>query len=81
MIITADHGNAEEMINPSTGEIDTEHNANPVPFIVISRDLLGRAQILPEGILADVAPTVLRTMGLEVPSTMSGRNLLESLIY
>ena len=81
MIITADHGNAEEMINPSTGEIDTEHNANPVPFIVISRDLLGRAQILPEGILADVAPTVLKTMGLEVPSNMSGRNLLESLIY
>ncbi len=81
MIVTADHGNAEEMINPRTGEIDTEHNGNPVPFIVISRELLGRSQILPEGILADVAPTVLGAIGLEVPSTMSGRNLLESLIY
>jgi 2,3-bisphosphoglycerate-independent phosphoglycerate mutase len=81
MIITADHGNAEEMINPRTGEIDTEHNGNPVPFLVISREYLGRSQILPEGILADVAPTVLSLLGLAVPSTMSGRNLLESFIY
>ena len=79
LLITADHGNAEEMINSQTGAIDTEHNANPVPFIVVSKDLIGRAQTLPSGILADVAPTVLNLMGITPPSAMSGRNLLESL--
>ena len=81
LLITADHGNAEEMINSQTGEIDTEHNANPVPFIVVSKDLIGRAQTLPSGILADIAPTVLNLMGITPPSAMSGRNLLESLTY
>ena len=79
LIITADHGNAEEMINTHTGEIDTEHNANPVPFIVISKDLIGRPQVLPAGILADIAPTILSLLGLTPPSAMSGRNILEPL--
>ncbi len=79
LLITSDHGNAEEMINSQTGEIDTEHNANPVPFVVVSKDLIGRNQTLPAGILADVAPTVLNLMGITPPSAMSGRNILESL--
>ena len=79
LIITADHGNAEEMINTHTGEIDTEHNANPVPFIVISKDLIGRPQVLPAGILADIAPTILNLLGITPPSAMSGRNILEPL--
>lgn len=79
MLITADHGNAEEMINASTGQIDTEHNGNPVPFIVVSKDLVGRAQTLPTGILADVAPTVLSILGVSIPSSMTGRNLLGEL--
>ncbi len=77
VLITADHGNAEEMINAQTGEIETEHSRNPVPFIAVSSALTGKTQTLPEGILADVAPTVLRLLNLEVPSTMTGRNLLE----
>lgn len=76
LIITADHGNAEEMINPQTGEIETEHSANPVPFIIISKELIGRPQTLTSGILADVAPTILSILGLEVPGSMTGRNLL-----
>lgn len=79
MLITADHGNAEEMINTATGEIETEHSANPVPFIAVSKALMGRPQILASGILADIAPTVLKLLGLEVPSSMTGRNLLEGL--
>ncbi len=75
MIITADHGNAEEMINRSTGETDTEHNANPVPFIVIGSDYKTGKQ-LPQGILADIAPTILSLMQLSIPQAMSGRNLL-----
>lgn len=79
LLVTSDHGNAEEMINPKTGEIDTEHNANPVPFIAISKYLLGRPQTLTQGILADIAPTILFLLGLQVPDTMTGRNLLEPL--
>jgi 2,3-bisphosphoglycerate-independent phosphoglycerate mutase len=77
MLITADHGNAEEMINATTGQIDTEHNANPVPFIAISKDFVGRAQTLQTGILADIAPTILGALGIPNPSTMTGKNLLD----
>lgn len=79
MIVTADHGNVEEMINAQTGQIETEHSANPVPFIAISKSLLGRSQVLTSGILADVAPTVLKILGLEIPGSMTGRNLLATL--
>jgi len=79
MLITADHGNAEEMIDAQTGQIETEHSSNPVPFIALSKYLLGRSQVLTSGILADVAPTILHILGLEVPGSMTGRNLLDSL--
>lgn len=79
LLITADHGNVEEMINPSTGEIDTEHNANKVPFIALSKNYLGKPITLPSGILADVAPTVLALMGIEKPSSMTGKNLLQGI--
>jgi len=79
MLVTADHGNAEEMIDAQTGQIETEHSSNPVPFIAISKDLLGRSQVLTSGILADVAPTILKILGLEVPGSMTGHNLLDSL--
>jgi 2,3-bisphosphoglycerate-independent phosphoglycerate mutase len=78
MLITADHGNAEEMIDAQSGQIDTEHNANPVPFIAISREFVGTSQVLTSGIPADVAPTVLHLLGIPVPSSMTGRNLLDS---
>jgi 2,3-bisphosphoglycerate-independent phosphoglycerate mutase len=77
MIVTADHGNAEEMINAQTGEIDTEHSSYPVPFIAISKSLEGKPQTLTAGILADIAPTVLKALGMEVPTSMTGRNLLD----
>ncbi len=79
MLITADHGNAEEKINLHTGNAATEHTANPVPFVAISREFTGNSIMLPEGILADVAPTVLHLMGINVPTIMTGRNLLEEL--
>ncbi len=80
MFITADHGNTEEMIDAQTGEIETEHSANPVPFIAISKDLTAKSQTLTSGILADVAPTVLKALRLEVPGSMTGRDLLDSLV-
>lgn len=79
LLISGDHGNAEEMIDPQTGQIDTEHNGNPVPFIAISKELIGRAQTLQSGILADIAPTVLSLLGIEKPSAMTERSLLSNL--
>lgn len=69
-IITADHGNIEEMINLKTGEIDTEHSVNPVPFIVV-----GREAKVKKGKLADVAPTILKMMDVKKPKEMTGRSL------
>jgi 2,3-bisphosphoglycerate-independent phosphoglycerate mutase len=74
VIITADHGNAEEMLDITTGKPDTKHSVNPVPLLIISNELSARE--LPVGILADVAPTILSLMNLEKPSDMNGRNLL-----
>lgn len=74
-IITADHGNVEEMIDPVTGEVDTEHSSNPVPFIVVSNQI-DQVGILPQGILADVSPTILKIMKFDKPDLMTGRNLL-----
>lgn len=76
LFITADHGNVEEMINIQTGEIDTEHSGNPVPFFIVTKDKLANTHKLGHGRLADVAPTILFVMGLESTREMTGKNLL-----
>ena len=73
--ITGDHGNAEELINRETGEVDTEHSKNPVPCILIKRG--AALKIRSSGILADVAPTILDLMGIKKPKLMTGKSLLE----
>jgi 2,3-bisphosphoglycerate-independent phosphoglycerate mutase len=80
MIVTADHGNAEKMKNQEDGGMETEHSDSPVPFIAISKKFMGKPIMLPIGILADIAPTVLYLMGLTPPASMTGRNLLASII-
>jgi 2,3-bisphosphoglycerate-independent phosphoglycerate mutase len=74
VLITADHGNAEEMIDLQTGEPDTKHSTNLVPVIIISKGLTTLE--LPVGNLGDIAPTILALMGIEKPAEMTGRNLL-----
>jgi 2,3-bisphosphoglycerate-independent phosphoglycerate mutase len=74
VLITADHGNVEEVINLKSGEIDTEHSVNPVPFIIIDKDL--PARMLPYGALKDIAPTILDIMGMPIPAEMTGRSLI-----
>ncbi|MBD5636037.1 MAG: phosphoglycerate mutase (2,3-diphosphoglycerate-independent), partial [Candidatus Eremiobacteraeota bacterium] len=75
LAITADHGNAEEKMD-AKGNPLTAHTTNPVPFVVISREpYLGP---LADGILGDVAPTLLPLLGLEAPAAMTGTNLFES---
>lgn len=76
IFITADHGNVEELINLKTGQKDTEHSDFPVPFIIYGRQHLNKAKTLPRGILGDVAPTILKVLGIPKPSSMSGRSLL-----
>lgn len=79
IIITSDHGNAEEMIDLKTGETSTEHSGNLVPFIIIGNQFEGRQKKLNLGILADVAPTILYLLNIKQPAEMMGRNLLEDL--
>jgi 2,3-bisphosphoglycerate-independent phosphoglycerate mutase len=76
VIITADHGNAEEMINIHSGDVDTYHTSNPVPIILCHKVFENKPQYFTSGILADVAPTVLKFLGLPVVGEMSGRVLI-----
>lgn len=75
MLITADHGNVEQMLNPKTLEVHTAHTNNPVPLLFVSQR---QADITkPEsGALSDIAPTLLAMMGIEKPSEMTGTSLL-----
>ena len=72
LIITADHGNCEQMIDYKTGEPHTAHTTNPVPLI-----LVGKPNVtLKEGKLADLAPTMLEIMGLKKPEEMTGESII-----
>jgi len=71
-LITADHGNAEQMIDPETGGIHTAHTNLPVPFIYVGRD----AEMATGGRLCDIAPTMLKLMDMEIPAEMSGTPLI-----
>jgi 2,3-bisphosphoglycerate-independent phosphoglycerate mutase len=71
-VVTADHGNADHMLEPD-GSPNTAHSLNPVPLIAT----VGGARLRDGGILADVAPTVLELLGIEQPPEMTGRSLLE----
>lgn len=74
LLITGDHGNAEELLNRDTGEMDTEHSTFPVPFIIYSQSNLNTT--LENGVLADIAPTILALLNLSKPPEMTGNDLL-----
>lgn len=88
LIIVADHGNSDEMFNMQTGQVNKEHTTNPVPFILVSKEYQGKnfgwqnfaggdlSTIRPQGILADVAPTVLKLFDLKKPEIMTGESLI-----
>jgi 2,3-bisphosphoglycerate-independent phosphoglycerate mutase len=76
MVVTADHGNIETMIDPDSGEPFTAHTLNPVPILLCDPDLKG-AKVRSDGILADVAPTLLQIMARKKPLAMTGKSLLE----
>jgi 2,3-bisphosphoglycerate-independent phosphoglycerate mutase len=74
MLITADHGNAEMMIDPATGGPHTAHTTNPVPFIVVAEDSR-RFTLKPNGSLRDISPTMLGILGVDEPKEMTGADL------
>ncbi|MFA6490508.1 MAG: 2,3-bisphosphoglycerate-independent phosphoglycerate mutase [Candidatus Magasanikbacteria bacterium] len=88
VIFTADHGNAEELLNLQTTEMDKEHSVNPVPCVIIGDDFRGQAGpggdppegdlslLAPVGVLADIAPTVLKLLDIEQPPEMTGVPLI-----
>jgi 2,3-bisphosphoglycerate-independent phosphoglycerate mutase len=71
LLITADHGNCEMMIDPSTGGPHTAHTTNPVPFVIVGDD----SPLRSGGALRDVGPTALAMLGVETPPEMTGRDL------
>ncbi len=84
MIVTADHGNAEQMIDPATGGPQTAHTTNPVPFIVVAEHAVPpagfkgdgrRFTLKPDGALQDIAPTMLGMLGIAQPKEMTGHDL------
>jgi 2,3-bisphosphoglycerate-independent phosphoglycerate mutase len=74
MLVTADHGNAEMMIDPATGGPHTAHTTNPVPLIAISEDAK-QYSLRPEGALQDLSPTMLGMLGIPQPKEMTGHDL------
>ena len=72
IIVTSDHGNAEMLIDEETGGVFTAHTTNEVPLVLVGL----RNKVLREGILADIAPTLLELLGLEVPKEMTGKSLI-----
>lgn len=75
MLVTADHGNAEMMIDPDSGQAHTAHTRNPVPLLLVG----GKTGVsgLADGSLADIAPSLLDLMGIDQPAEMTGRSLVE----
>jgi 2,3-bisphosphoglycerate-independent phosphoglycerate mutase len=74
LLVTADHGNAELMIDPHTGGPHTAHTTNPVPFVIVG-DALSDGRLREGGSLCDVGPTILGLMHLEQPPEMTGKDL------
>ena len=76
LLVTADHGNCELMIDPATGGPHTAHTTNPVPFVLVGKD--ARGPLRAGGSLRDVGPTILHLLGIEPPAEMTGRDLRET---
>lgn len=77
VVLTADHGNIEEMINLKTGEIYTQHTTNKVPFVIVNKKLQNKIKLRKGGSLGDIVPTVLELLKIKKPSAMRGKSLIK----
>lgn len=75
ILVTADHGNAEQMVDDQTGMVQTSHSLNPVELIYVASDSPGKP-LVKRGKLSDIAPTVLFLLGLDIPAEMTAQNLI-----
>lgn len=73
MLVTADHGNIEQMVDPETGQPHTAHSLNPVPLVYVG----GSGKLASGGSLSDLAPTIFSILGIEKPAEMTGRSLIQ----
>ena len=87
ILLTADHGNLEQVLNPLTSRVETQHDPHPVPFYLIGEEFKGRKFPNQEnlenetaGIISDVAPTILELMEIQKPEGMTGESLLKKLL-
>ncbi len=87
IIVSSDHGNVEEMLNPETGRVETQHDPNPVPVYLVAPEFKGRKfrnwknlSFEVTGVLSDIAPTILELMEIPQPKEMTGKSLLGELI-
>jgi 2,3-bisphosphoglycerate-independent phosphoglycerate mutase len=81
VLLTADHGNAEKMKDPETGEPQTAHTSNPVPFSIISKRpelQKDKIEIIKNGKLADIAPTMLKILDIDIPEEMTGNIIFKN---
>jgi 2,3-bisphosphoglycerate-independent phosphoglycerate mutase len=78
-LITADHGNAEQMVDAATGGPQTAHTTNPVPLLYVAEEA-NRYRLRPDGSLRDISPTLLNILNLELPREMTGRDLRVPLV-
>lgn len=76
LVVCADHGNVEQMVNPQTGEADTEHTTNPVPFILVNNELKNKISLQMSGALSNISPTILELYGFKKPQEMNSRSSL-----
>ncbi|PLX24488.1 2,3-bisphosphoglycerate-independent phosphoglycerate mutase [Candidatus Parcubacteria bacterium] len=74
LLVTADHGNIEEMVNTKTGEVITEHSTNPVPFIIVSKS---KYKLKSTGKLSNIAPTILDILNIDKPKLMKSQSLID----
>jgi len=85
LIITSDHGNIEEILNPMTGEVETQHDPNPVPIYLVGKEFMNRKFLATAGpheslgILSDIAPTILSLLEIPKPQDMTGHDLTKRL--
>lgn len=77
VLVTADHGNIEEMVNLKTGEINTEHSTNQVPFILVNDLIKNKVKFRTDGVLGDIAPTILELLEIRQPKEMKGKSLIK----
>lgn len=76
VVITADHGNIEKMLNLKTGEVYTEHTSNQVPFAIVNKKLRDKISLRKNGSLSDISPTILELLGFKKPKVMKGNSLI-----